>query len=108
MDELKMKVFSKQSRQLTFTVVIAAVLSILMIGCGEPEGRSAEETAKKLEYVQELRSYFDKANGNWDSLTETDKADFVKLSGSEEQAKKNWDGMKYGPDAGNKSPEAPR
>jgi len=44
-----------------------------------------------------MRSFFDKAQGNYDSLSGGDKAEFVQLcGGDEEKAMKVWNMMKTG------------
>lgn len=76
-------------------------------GCGSDSGPDPQKEAMAVENAKNMRAYFDKAGGNYDSLNEVDKAAFVQLSGGEEKAKQNWDLMKYGPGAAARTDEAP-
>ena len=87
-------------KSLLFALLAFTFLAVC--GCNGG-GRDPEVQAKKVEYVKSLRAYFDKANGDYSRLSDADKAEFVKLSGSEQQAKLNWDGMKFGPGAADRT-----
>ena len=79
----------------------------MQCGCGPPEPDQKLE-ASRLELAQNLRSYYNKANGDYSQLSAADKAAFVKLSGSEAKGQENWNLMKNGPGAANRAaPEPP-
>lgn len=66
-----------------------------LAGCGsgssgKPESIASEEQVNK---IVEMRKYFDKVNGQWDSLTAEDKASFTKLAGDEAKAQAMWKTM---------------
>ena len=87
-----------------FVIVAAAALgSLLVAGCGSGAGPDPKQQEKSVENAQNLRSYFDKVGGEYDSLTEADKAAYIRLSGDEEKARRNWDLMKNGPGAVDRS-----
>ncbi len=84
----------------TLKLGLAATLgSLLLAGCGDGAGPDSAAQDKNVENAQTMRSYFDKANGNYDNLTEVDKAAYVKQCGGEEKAQQNWNLMKNGPGA---------
>ena len=89
-------------------IVVALVAGIVFAGgCGSSGGPDSQQQVKGIETAKTLRSYFDKAGGNYDSLDEVDKAAYVQLSGGEEKAKQNWELMKFGPGAADRSGQTP-
>ena len=70
---------------------------VVLIGCNSG-GPDAKVEDSRIQSAQALRTYFDKAQGNYDSLSDADKAAYIKATGGDaEKAKKFWDQMKYGP-----------
>lgn len=79
---------------------VAVVLGTLLAGgCGDGGAPDPNQQAQSVKNAQNLRSYFDKAGGNYESLSEADRAAYVELSGGEAKAKQNWELMKNGPGA---------
>ena len=70
---------------------------IPLAGCGDKGGPDPKAQAQAVDYAKSLRSYFDKANGDYSALNDADRAAYVKLAGGEDKAKQFWDGMKNGP-----------
>ncbi|HLK14928.1 MAG TPA: hypothetical protein VKT78_08995 [Fimbriimonadaceae bacterium] len=71
-------------------------LSYVLAGCGMSNDVIKEDPAvakKKMDAAVSLRSYFDKSNGNFDSLSEEDKAAVIKLQGSEANAREAFSHM---------------
>ncbi len=87
--------------QLGYTMF--ALGGLFLSGCGDSQGQDSAEQKKNLENAQTMRSYFDKAGGNYENLTAEDKAAYVKQCGSEEKAQQNWNLMKSGPGAADRS-----
>ena len=81
-----------------FVGVSAAFIGgvVLVGGCGS-SGPDPQLQAKNVELAKSMRSYYDKAHGDYAQLSEEDKAAFVKLAGSEDKAKQDCDMMKNGP-----------
>lgn len=86
-------------RKLAPLAVCSALSLSMLAGCGSP-GPDKEDQANRVEVATQMRSYFDKAGGDYNRLSEADRAEFIKLCGGEEQAKTNWDLMKNGPSRG--------
>ena len=84
--------------------VAVALASMLVVGCGSGgEGPDTQQQQANVKNAQNLRSYFDKAGGNYDSLSDVDKAAYMQLSGGEQKARQNWELMKNGPGAADRS-----
>jgi hypothetical protein len=67
-------------------------------GCGNSGGPDPKVESQRAENLGNMREYFTKANGNYDSLSAEDKAAFVKLCGGDQaKALTTWNAMKYGP-----------
>lgn len=77
--------------------------SLLIVGCGDSAGPNVADQEKNVQNAQNMRSYFEKSGGDYEKLNDVDKAAFIKLSGDEEKAKRNWDLMKNGPGAADRS-----
>lgn len=74
------------------------VAGALVVGCGESGGPDPKVESKRVVDLTAMRTIFDKANGNYESLSGTDKAEFLKLCGGDEnKALTTWNAMKYGP-----------
>ena len=84
-------------------VALGSLLSA--VGCsGGPQEVDHKDEEKRVQEAKNLRSYFDKANGDYNALSDVDRAAFIQASGGEEKARQNWDLMKYGPSRGNAGP----
>lgn len=86
-------------KYITFALT-CLTLAVFLSGCGDKGGPDPTVQAKSVENAKNLRSYFDKAGGNYDSLSAADKEAFVKASGGQEKATQNWNLMANGPGAG--------
>lgn len=71
--------------------------SVILVGCGSEAGPDPTDQKQNVANAQSMRSYFEKAGGDYEKLTPEDKAAYVAVSGGEEKAKQNWDLMKNGP-----------
>lgn len=73
---------------------ILLLISVLF-GCGSDRGPDPQVEAQRVESATKMREVFLRVNGNYDQLTEAEKADFVKLfKGNEADAQKAWGFMK--------------
>jgi hypothetical protein len=80
------------------TMLACLMASAFIAGCGESGGPDPKVVSQRLVDLTAMRSYYDKANGNFDSLSADDRAAFVKLCGGDEaKAMTTWNAMKYGP-----------
>lgn len=94
-----------------FSWTCALVALGALIGCQTGPAPSAKVEEQRLASAVELRSYFDKAGGDYSQLSETDRAEFERLTGGPEEAQRAWNLMKFGPGAVNmglESPAAPK
>lgn len=82
-----------------YRFALLGVLALGLIGCGSGGGPDPQAQAKQVDHAKNLRSYFDKANGEYTKLSDADRDAFVKLSGDETKAQQNWNLMKNGPGA---------
>jgi hypothetical protein len=88
-----------------FVLPILALVALSALGCGsdstKPESIASPE---RVTQIVDMRKLFDKAKGNWDSMSATDKDQFTKLAGDEKTAKSMWESMARGggPQAGPK------
>ena len=79
-------------------VAILGTLSLGMAGCGDSRPGPDEKTEKaRLDEMLAARAIFEKVNGDWNQLTATDKAAYVKTFGDETKAQNAWMQMKNGP-----------
>lgn len=81
-------------------LIVCLGLTVFLSGCGDKGGPDPSVQAKNVENAKNLRSYFDKAGGNYNNLSDADKEAFVKASGGQEKAAQNWNLMANGPGAG--------
>jgi len=73
------------------------LLCLFLAGCHDSSGPDPKLETARVNKAQSMRSFFDKAQGNYDSLSGGDKAEFVQLcGGDEEKAMKVWNMMKTG------------
>lgn len=66
-----------------------------LVGCGSSSSGKLESIAseEQVNKIVEMRKYFDKVNGQWNSLTAEDKAAFTKLAGDDAKAQSMWKTM---------------
>jgi hypothetical protein len=70
------------------------LIVIFAIGCGEPAPDAKVET-ERLDSAKQMRTLFDGAGGDYNRLSATDKAAYIKsFGGNEENAKRMWETMK--------------
>lgn len=77
-------------------IALVAAFNLPLIGCGSDNSPKTEpkvEEDKRVETAKEMRSYFDKSHGNYDSLSPEDKAALDKLTGGEKQSKEAFGHM---------------
>lgn len=101
-----MKNFNNKLVSLLCLVVAGATL----VGCGSGDGGGGVDKKaqqEKVALVTNMRSYFDKAGGDYAKLSDADKAAFVKLCGGEAKAEANWKLMKEGPAGAPRGSSAP-
>ncbi len=82
------------------SLLCLVVAGATLVGCGSSDGGSGVDKKaqdEKLSLVTNMRTYFDKAGGDYAKLSDADKAAFVKLCGGEAKAEANWKLMKEGP-----------
>ena len=87
-----------------FLIAFAAlmVISVAVSGCDDnskPDMKDAKERVKKMQSFVDI---YKSVDGNWDKLTEVQKADLIALQGSEIKAKAGFIGAKEGPMAAQK------
>jgi len=74
--------------------VLATMGVFVSAGCNSaPDKPESIASEARVQEIVEMRKIFDKAGGNWDSLTEADKAEYIRLAGDEAQAKTMWTTM---------------
>lgn len=71
-------------------------------GCGgDSGGPDPKAEQARLEQAKTYRSYFDKVQGDYTKLTVEDRDAYLKLcGGNEDEGKRIWNLMKYGPGGG--------
>lgn len=92
----------RKLRFLSIAIVVGVFAMTAISGCGESGGPDAGVQAKSLDKVKTMRGIFDRAGGDWEKVADAEKAEFEKLAGGAENAKLNWDAMKFGPGAANR------
>ena len=89
--------------RITTARIIAISLSLGIVaasltGCGSSGGPDPKMETARLNKAQDMRSYFEKAHGNFDQLSSGDRVNFVQLCGGDEaKAKQTWEMMRGGP-----------
>lgn len=92
----------------TLLLAAGAVFALgLLAGCQTGPAPSAKVEEKRLATAMELRSFFDKAGGDYSRLSEADRAEFERLTGGPDEAQRAWNLMKFGPGAANMGMETP-
>jgi hypothetical protein len=72
-------------------------LPFVILGCGDSGGPDQKVETARVSSAKDMRSYFDRAGGDYSKLSEADRASFLQLvGGSEENAQKAWNAMKSG------------
>ncbi len=66
-------------------IALGGFILMALPGCAEnaPVNEDPATTAKRVETAKDLRSYFDKSNGNYDTMSPEDQAKVNKITGSE-------------------------
>jgi len=80
----------------TLLISAACLISGCDSGPSKPQSIASEERVGQL---VEMRKIFDKAGGNWDSLTAADKAEYTRLAGDDAKAQAMWKTMSGPPGA---------
>jgi hypothetical protein len=91
----------KSNRFFNKLVVLGLIsLTGVLAGCSAgPQDVNREGEAKAVQTAQSARQIFDKYHGDWDKVSDADKAAYTQLAGSELNARASWAGMKQGPAA---------
>lgn len=84
-------------RSAAFTATALVAVGFVIAGCSNGPVPNEKVEAQRVDKAKAYRAYFDKAHGDYNALEPGDKADFIKFAGSEENAQKFWNMMKYGP-----------
>ncbi len=74
-------------------LAMLAIAAVSLPGCGannDPVKEPQATTDKRVEVAKQIRGYFDKSHGNYDSLSPEDKAALDKLTGGEAQSKEGF------------------
>ena len=75
-------------------ILFSALPMLLVLGCGEPQPDAAIEKSR-LESAMRSQEIFRQAGGNWDSMSEADRTEFVAaFNGNEADARRSWDLMR--------------
>ena len=78
----------------------AALCALLVAGCGDDKTVDTSYQKQGLEAAGTQRRLFDSVKGDWDKLSDADKATFTKTaSGDAIVAQASWIGMKSGASA---------
>lgn len=73
-------------------------MSLALVGCGSDTSVDTSYQKEGLEKATAQRKIFDGVKGDWDKLSEADKAAFTKSAGGDAvNAQAAWLGMKNGP-----------
>jgi hypothetical protein len=82
-------------------LLLVLVAAYAVGGCGNNDTIKEDPAAtkKRVDAAGEMRSYFDKSGGNYDSLSPEDKAKLDKLTGSEKHSREAF-GHMVAPSAG--------
>lgn len=98
-------------KNLAIAVTAAALVlsGLTLVGCDDkvPPAESPAKEKARADNGTKLRTYFDKCNGNFDALSPTDKAEVVKLVGTEDNARKAFSYMVPSRGAGAAPPGPP-
>jgi hypothetical protein len=81
---------------LTKALLVALSLASIgvMSGCSSGDGKPQSIASdQQVSNIVEMRKLFDKAGGNWDSLTAGEKAEYTKLAGDEAKGQTMWKSM---------------
>lgn len=72
------------------------LLAVCLVGCGE-KGPDPKVEQSRAQDAGQMRSIFDKAKGDYNSLSQADRDTFVKQAGgNEDNARRMWELMKNG------------
>ena len=83
----------------TIAVACIGVFGVL-VGCGSDSSVDTGYVKEGLKTATLQRGLFDKVKGDWDKLSDADKAAFTKsANGDSVNAQASWLGMKSGPNA---------
>lgn len=94
-------------KSLSFVLATVIVSASLAAGCKGGDEGGPKPDAAVVNTGTQMRTYFDNAHGDYNALSATDRAAFVKLfNGDEKRAQEVWTVMKNGssPRAGSAAP----
>jgi hypothetical protein len=92
-------------RQL-WILVLAALVVVPMLGCGEGGPSPAVEKDRTVAATR-MRELFDKAAGNYEALSEAEKKEWLDMfKGNEKDAQQTWAFMRDRPTGGATTPGA--
>jgi hypothetical protein len=84
--------------------ILACVVATGLVGCGDSGGPDPKVESARVDKAREMRSYFDKAKGDYGQLSAEDKAQYLKLfNGDQARGESVWNQMKNGPASGSPS-----
>lgn len=79
-------------------LAMAAVIPICLSGCGDDNKLDPNSTIMSVETAKQARTYYDRANGDYKSLSEADKKAYLELfKGDQAKADKTWEIMSTPP-----------
>lgn len=102
----------ERTKQLLSRGVVAILLfsvAYAMTGCGNNDTIKEDPTLtqKRVNAAGEMRSYFDKSGGNYDSLSPEDKVKLDKLTGGEKHSREAFGHMAMPNAGGGLAPHGP-
>jgi hypothetical protein len=85
---------ASQLAKLTLAALVVSSIGMVS-GCDSGPGGKPQSIATDAEVnnIVEMRKIFDKAGGNWDTLSSEEKAQFTKLAGDDAKAQTRWKSM---------------
>jgi len=83
----------KHPLSLLIVALLATAPILSLVGCNSAPPPVVQAKQVDIDKAIQMREFFVKANGNYDSLDAAAKADYVKLAGSEAAGKAQWELM---------------
>lgn len=75
-------------------LAMAAVIPICLSGCGDDNKLDPNATIMSVETAKQARTYYDRYNGDYKSMSEADKKAYLDLfKGNQDKADKTWEIM---------------
>lgn len=81
-----------------------AVVDLAGCGAGSTDAPKSIATKDRVDQIVEMRKIYDRGHGDWNALTDTDRAQYTKLAGDDAKAKQAWDRMGHPPGGGSSGP----